>query len=392
MKRNIILQAGALALAVAMTAMLAGCSSQETSSSTTPENAASTGETATGETADPYAYLADFSYSDGFDDNGYLKDVTAGDYVTLPDDYNAIQLPAGTDTVTDEEVDSYIDQNVLASFATPEQVTDRAAEMGDSVNIDFVGSVDGEEFDGGSAQGYNITLGSGSFIDDFEDQIAGHTPGETFDVTVTFPDPYQNNPDLAGKEAVFVTTLNYITVQTTPDLTDTWVQENINPFLQLTSVQALKDYVREQITYTNMSNAIYSQLLDTTTFAEFPESATSYFSDYILYDYYQYAATYGLSLDSMLSSMGYVDADTLLQQAQSTIENNCRQALLVQAIAEKEGIVVDDATYDANVARVLRTDQVQGYEDAYGKNYLRANVLMTLVMDQLVDNATVAAE
>lgn len=392
MKRKLVLRAGALALAATMTVMLAGCSQDDSSSSSTAETA--TGDTATAETADPYAYLADFSLSDGFDDNGYLQGITAADYVTLPDDYAALTVPAGTDIVTDEEVDSYINENVLADFATPEQVTDRAAEMGDTVNIDFVGSVDGEEFDGGSAQGYDLELGSNSFIDDFEDQIVGHMPGETFDVQVTFPDPYTANPDLAGKDAVFVTTLNSITEQVTPELTDSWIQQNINPFLQVTTVQQMKDYVHEQLVYSQMSNAIYSQLLDTTTFADFPESITSYFSDSMLYDYYMYASSYGMSLNDMLSAMGAVDADTMLaqDQVQAVIENNCRQSLLVQAIAEKEGIVVDDATYDANIARVLRTDSVQGYEDAYGKNYLRANVLMNLVMDQLVENATVAAE
>ena len=392
MKRNIILQAGALALAVAMTAMLAGCSSQETSSSTTPENAASTGETATGETADPYAYLADFSYSDGFDDNGYLKDVTAGDYVTLPDDYNAIQLPAGTDTVTDEEVDSYIDQNVLASFATPEQVTDRAAEMGDSVNIDFVGSVDGEEFDGGSAQGYDITLGSGSFIDDFEDQIAGHTPGETFDVNVTFPDPYQNNPDLAGKEAVFVTTLNYINETVLPELTDEWVQENINQYFGLKTVEDLREHVRSQMVFSSMSNAVYQQLMDNSTFQEAPAEVTKFFEDCYLYSAYTYAQNYGMTLNDMLSAMGYGDASELLETGASTVESMARQTLLMQAVAEKEGVVCDDAALAENINDYFSTATPESYVEGYGENYVKTNVLQDMLMHQLVDNATVAAE
>ena len=398
MKRKHSLRAGALVLAAAMAAMLAGCSQDASSESgaATDEAASSTTEQATGESAtdesaaDPYAYLSSFSFSDGFDDNGYLNGVTALDYVTLPDNYNAMTVPAGTDEVSDEEVTDYINTNILSSFSTTEQVTDRAAEMGDTVNIDYVGSVDGVEFDGGSAQGYNIVLGSGSFIDDFEDQIAGHTPGETFDVTVTFPDPYKNNPDLAGKEAVFVTTLNYISESVLPELTDDWVVENINPYMQLTTVDDLRSYVHEQMVYSNMSNAIYQQLLDTTTFAEFPESATTYFNDSFLYTYYTYAAGYGMGLDEMLSAMGYTDADTLLGMAQSSIESTCRQAMLVQGIAEKEGIVVDDATYDANVSDVLNTSETDSYVDAYGKNYIRTNILQTLVMDQLVANATVA--
>ena len=394
MKLSYLYRAGALALASAL--LLAGCSQgADSQSASTGTSSSATGETATGETSTSetaYAYLADFSLSDGFNDNGYLQGVTASDYVTLPEGYDAQTVPAGTDQVTDEEVDDYIDQNILASFATPEQVTDRAAEMGDSVNIDFVGSVDGEEFDGGSAQGYDITLGSGSFIDDFEDQIAGHTPGETFDVTVTFPDPYQSNPDLAGKEAVFVTTLNYINENVLPELTDDWIAENINPYMQLTTVEDLHNYVREQMVYTNMSNAIYGQLLDTVTFADFPQSTVDYFNNSFLYYNYLSAAQYGMTLEEYVTAMGYESVDQLLSMASSTVEANCRQALLVQAIAEQKGVVVDDAAYDANIADVLRTDDVDTYLDVYGKNYLRANVLMTVIMDQLVADATVAAE
>ena len=207
----------AAVLALGMTAALAGCGSTASSEATaesaaTEETAASS---ATEETAEvdesAYDYLADFSFSQAYDDNGYLKDVTALDYVTLPDDYADITIDADLGQVTDEDISNYIDQNVLSNYATDEKVTDRAAADGDTVNIDYVGSVDGVEFDGGNTQGNgaDLTLGSHSYIDDFEDQIVGHMPGESFDVTVTFPEDY-GNEDLNGKEAVFKTTLNYI--------------------------------------------------------------------------------------------------------------------------------------------------------------------------------------
>lgn len=399
MKRNITFRAGALTLALAMAAVLAGCSQEDSSASTsetatgdTAADQTSTSESATDETADPYAYLADFSYSDAFDENGYLTGVTALDYVTLPDDYNAMTLPAGTDEVTDEDVDNYIDQNILSGYATQEQVTDRAAEMGDSVNIDFVGSVDGEEFDGGSAQGYDITLGSGSFIDDFEDQIAGHTPGETFDVNVTFPDPYQNNPDLAGKEAVFVTTLNYINETVLPELTDEWVQENINQYFGLKTVEDLREHVRSQMVFSSMSNAVYQQLMDNSTFQEAPAEVTKFFEDCYLYSAYTYAQNYGMTLNDMLSAMGYGDASELLETGASTVESMARQTLLMQAVAEKEGVVCDDAALAENINDYFSTATPESYVEGYGENYVKTNVLQDMLMHQLVDNATVAAE
>ena len=390
MKRKLTLRAGALTLALAMTAVLAGCNADESSSAPaatgTPEDAAS-GETAA---EDAYAYLADFSFSDAFDDNGYLIGVTALDYVTLPEDYNAMTLPAGTDEVTDEDVENYINDNILSTMATTEQVTDRAAEMGDSVNIDFVGSVDGEEFDGGSAEGYDITLGSGGFIDDFEDQIAGHTPGETFDVNVTFPDPYQNNPDLAGKEAVFVTTLNHINETILPELTDDWVKENTNEYLGLTSADDLRDHVRDQLLFNQMSSAVFQQLMENTTFEEAPAEVTEFFNNSFLYSYYAMAQSYGMTLDDLLMMMGGTDAETLLTMAASSVESTVHQALLMQAIAEDLGVVCDDAAMDERINDYFSTDTPDSYIQNYGENYIKTNILQDMLMRQMVDNATVA--
>ena len=213
MKLNYLHRLTALGLAVGMTAALAACGkSADESAASTAETAESTAESASTEesAADAeYAYLADFSFSDAFDENGYLKDVTATDYVNLPDDYADITISADSGQVSDEDIDNYITSNVLSSFATDEQVTDRAAADGDTVNIDYVGRIDGVAFDGGNTNGggADLKLGSGTYIDNFEEQIVGHTPGETFDVTVTFPEDY-GNEDLNGKEAVFETTLN----------------------------------------------------------------------------------------------------------------------------------------------------------------------------------------
>ena len=144
MKKKILYRTAACALAVSMTAVLAGCNSASESESTAET---ATPETATTETGavdeSAYDYLASFTYSDGFDENGYLKGVTAADYVTLPEDYADITIDAALGEVTDEDVSEYINSNILSSFATTEQITDRAAAMGDTVNIDYVGTIDG---------------------------------------------------------------------------------------------------------------------------------------------------------------------------------------------------------------------------------------------------------
>ena len=393
MKHKASLRAGALTLALAL--VLAGCSqtdSSSASSSDTGESAetatseTATGETSTAETAlDTYGYLLDFNYSDIFDENGYIAGVRALDCVTLPEDYAALTLPAGTDEVTEEDIDTYVKQNLLYNASTLPQVTDRAAEMGDIVCIDFVGSVDGEEFEGGSAEDYIIELGSGSFIDDFEDQIAGHTPGESFDVEVTFPEDY-GNAEMAGKDAVFATTLNYVA-----DVTDEWIVDNVNPYLGLTTVTELRDYMRDDIRYSNMSEAAVQALLEEAEFGEIPAEVQTYFTDMFLQAYcLNMGSQYGMSLEQVLSLIDSQTVEQTVTYFAPVIEDSAKRALLVQAIAEQENLVCDDTVRDANINDVLNTDDPAIYEEAYGENYIRSSILRDIIQHQLVENATVA--
>lgn len=138
---------------------------------------------------------ASFDYSEGLDDNGHWTGIRALDYVTLPEDVSALPLSKADIEPTEAEIQTQID-TLLNQYATTQNITDRAAQSGDTVNIDYSGAVDGVAFTGGTATGYDLTLGSHTFIDGFEDQIIGHNIGDTFDVTVTFPEGYGDSPTL----------------------------------------------------------------------------------------------------------------------------------------------------------------------------------------------------
>ena len=340
----------ALGLAVGMTTALAACGNTAETAESTAETAEST-EAASSEAADAatdetaadaeYAYLADFSFSDAFDENGYLKGVTATDYVTLPDDYADITIDADLGQVSEEDIDNYITSNVLSKFSTTEQVTDRAAADGDTVNIDYVGRIDGVAFDGGDTKGNgaDLTLGSGTYVDNFEEQIVGHNPGETFDVTVTFPEDY-GNEDLNGEEAVFETTLNYIENTVTPELSDEWVAENLPATMSLNNVDELKAFVKSTMLYDNQASDVYTALHDKVSYAdELPQTALDYYRDVLLYRIYTYAQNYGTDMATLLSSgmMGttYDSVDAYLDDATDSIKSITQQALLMQAVAEK---------------------------------------------------------
>lgn len=388
----------ALTLALGMTTALAGCGSKADSEATA-ESAAATEETAessaTGETAvdeSAYDYLANFSFSDAFDDNGYLKGVTALDYVTLPDDYADITIDADLGQVTDQDISDYIDKNVLANYATDEEVTDRAAADGDTVNIDYVGTIDGVEFDGGNTQGKgaDLTLGSHSYIDDFEDQIVGHMPGDTFDVTVTFPEDY-GNEDLNGKEAVFKTTLNYIKESKNPDLTDDWVKDNLGTTMNLNTIDELNDFVKNTMLYDQQASPIYTALHDKVSFAkELPQTVLDYYRDVVLYRLYNYAQSYGTTMTQLLQSgmfgSTYDSIDAYVEDMQGSLNTITEQSLLMQAIAEKQGIKCDTAMMNQDFGKFYGTTDPSSYVSAYGENYIKMNVLQSEVMQSLIDN------
>ena len=391
----------ALGLAVGMTTALAACGNTAETAESTAETAESTeaasseaADAATGETAADaeYAYLADFSFSDAFDENGYLKGVTATDYVTLPDDYADITIDADLGQVSEEDIDNYITSNVLSNFSTTEQVTDRAAADGDTVNIDYVGRIDGVAFDGGDTKGNgaDLTLGSGTYIDNFEEQIVGHKPGETFDVTVTFPEDY-GNEDLNGKEAVFETTLNYIEDTVTPELSDEWVAENLAATMSLNNVDELKAFVKSTMLYDNQASDVYTALHDKVSYAdELPQTALDYYRDVLLYRIYSYAQNYGTDMATLLSSgmMGatYDSVDAYLDDANDSIKSITQQALLMQAVAEKMGFKCDTDTMNADFGRYYGTTDPSQYVSAYGENYIKMNVLQSDVMQNLIDN------
>ena len=370
-----LLCAGALALTAA------GCSQSAASSS-----AASESESSVYGNASDYDYQ-NFAYSDGLDENGYWDGVRALDYVTLPEDYASISLKKSDIEPTAEEVQSQID-NLLSQNTTTQQVTDRAAADGDTVNIDYAGTVDGVAFTGGTYSGYSLTLGSGTFIDGFEDQIIGHTPGETFDVNVTFPDGYSDSTDsegnavvLSNTKAVFSVTLNYISEEVLPELTDAWVDENFGTSDDIHTVEDLRALYQKMLYESNLSDAVMSYLLENSTFKDLPKEVTDYQVNQCLNYYYTMANYYGYDLDSFLqTASGYENADALLDAMSDSITQYAREALLYQAVAEAMDIAPTQEQIDTYSA----------YTETYGADYCTMVALMDAVSDALTTGAQVA--
>ena len=380
MKRSItkalcLVCAGALALGAA------GCSKSDSSSSASSEAASSV----LGSAAD-YDYQ-NFTYSDGLDENGYWEGIRALDYVTLPEDYASIPVQRVDVEPTSEDVQAQID-SLLSQNSTTQDVTDRAAANGDTVNIDYAGTVDGVAFTGGTATGYDLTLGSHTFIDGFEDQIIGHNIGDTFDVTVTFPEGYGDSTDaegntitLSGKEAVFSVTLNAITQSVVPTLTDEWVETNFAASDDLHTADALRQYFDSALYANNLDNAVMDYLLNNATFKEIPTQITSYYIRMFLNYHSQLATQYGMELDAYAQAKGYADANAMLADSDAYFEHLAKQDLVFQALAEQLDITPTQEQIDSANS---------SYTDTYGAQRSMLNALQLAVLDKVEESAVLS--
>lgn len=312
-------------------------------------------------------------------------------------DYKGLTYTIADTSVTEEEIDTEIGYK-LKEYEAPEQITDRAAEDGDTVNIDFEGKMDGETFNGGSAEGYTLVLGSGSFIDGFEDGLVGVKPGEKVTLDLKFPEEYPNNPDLAGKDVAFDVTINYIHGETiTPELNDEFV---VSLGLDdVKTVDAYREYVRGYLTEgkisdaeSSMRNELVEKAVANAQVKELPEELVEqYKNEYTSY-YSEYAQYFGMELEDFLTQyMNNMTVEDLEKEARTYGEDAAKHMLVICAIAKAEGLDNTDEGYDeklADYAEQNNFDSVETFEETYGKEYLKQVIINERVFDFLADNAT----
>lgn len=322
----------------------------------------------------------------------------SNDYVTVKQ-YKGLEVPQPTpaEEVTDDQVEQVIQSN-LAAYAQTEEVTDRAAEMGDIVNIDYTGYLDGEAFDGGSAQGADLELGSNSFIgatDDykgFEEQIAGHQKGDEFDITVQFPDPYTNNPDMSGAVADFHIVLNSISQQITPELTDEWVKENSE---DSETVDEYREEIRSQIEEsteesieTELESSVQSALMDNVEVKEYPEDRVEELTQQMTDYYTQLAGMYGVELGEFVETYMQISEDDFNAQIDESVRQGVALEEALKLIAEKQNLEPTEEEYKkgfADYAEQAGFDDVDAYTEQVGEEELKAAILRDKVTDYLVD-------
>ncbi len=328
-------------------------------------------------------------YSAQLDDNGFVKGIKATDYVTLCD-YKNIEVPLSEVTYTDEEFKNVIDQNLSAHQVLKEE---GVVADGDKVNIDYVGTMDGVEFEGGNSggNGYDLTIGSGQFIEGFESQLIGHKAGEDVTVKVTFPEDY-GQADLAGKPAEFAVTIHGIYAN--PEYNDDFVKENY-PDMGSTVAeyeQALKDEYYEG----SLKDYVTNYVVDNSTVNKFPSKylknlkSTTKYSDVQSYEYMnQMYQQYGMESGSFEDFIGMSDDEynaDIIDRAQKFAKAD----LVYQAILETEGITLTEADAEANVKEMYGGDEYYNNSvETYGKGYTNKSAVKNKAVDIALEGATV---
>ncbi len=267
------------------------------------------------------------------------------------DGYKDIAVKKKTSRVTKDEIEAEV-QRARERNARSIEVTDRAAAMGDTANIDYEGSVDGVPFDGGKGEGHDLKLGSGSFIPGFEDQIVGKSIGEEFDVNVTFPEDYHAK-ELAGKAAVFKTKLNAIKSEELPEADDEFAKD-VSEFDTLdeykADIKAKLAKRNEEKAESEFENAIAEALIGKLV-AEIPEPMFEAETENYVRDYDTRLRQSGLDLQTYFKYTG-LTLDSLRAEMRPQAEKQVKIRLALEKIAELEAIEVSEKEIDDEYARI----------------------------------------
>lgn len=300
--------------------------------------------------------------------------------------YKGVEVTKMSTEVTDEELEKRI-QNILDANPEYIEVTDRAAKDGDVVDIDYVGMKDGEAFEGGTAAGYKLELGSNSFIDGFEEGLVGAKTGDELSLNLTFPES-SGNPDLAGQAVVFDVTVNGIEEVKDAVLDNNFVQR-MSDFNTVDEWKAdtLADMEAEKESQAEMQieNDAFQAAVDNSEF-ELNEEAVEQQYDNQLNYYNSMMQMYGMSLADYVSMFGMTE-DQFKEELRTTSELAIRQQLLVAAIAEKEGLQVEDADRQTLADQYGMT--IEELQNSYGAEAVEETAMMYKVVGFIKDNAVV---
>ena len=317
-------------------------------------------------------------------------------YITLGDYMGIEVVKKAPEAVTSEDVDAEI-KSTLEANATTEKV-DRAAKDGDTVNITYEGTVEGKKVDACCAENQDLILGSGQFIDGFESGLVGKKAGDKASLDLKFPDDYQSE-DVAGKDVTFKVTVNTVSEEVVPELTDKWVKESSNSGCE--KIDDFKAYVKKNLeaeaataAENEMMSGAWQTVVESTEVLDYPEKEVEEAKTY-LQDYYQsYAEAYGMELKDFLQMAG-MDEETFQTEMDTQAKDQVAQEMIIYAIARAEGLELTDDEYKEAAQGYVDSmglESIEALEEQYGHKTIEVSVLQGKVMDFIIDNAKIVDE
>lgn len=315
-----------------------------------------------------------------------LAELDLDKYVTLGE-YKGLAVEKVIPSVTDEAVEKAI-QEALAKY--PVEVEGRSAEEGDTLNIDYVGRIDGEEFSGGKDTGTDLKLGSQRFIPGFEDGLIGAKKGETRVLDLTFPDDY--NKELSGKAVEFTVTVNMIKAPL-EEPTDEWVAANIEGYY---SLEEFENSIRSEQEETNIRSAeeqlrynAWQQAVDNATINEYPKALVELGKELYNRQVELIAKFAGMELEEYIESSD-ISREEYDADAEEYGKDIAAQALVSQAICKAEGFAIGDEDYKAKLAEMLTNGYTEEeLMEKYGRDNVEQSIMLNRVTSLILEHAVV---
>ncbi len=295
----------------------------------------------------------------------------------IPYDYDLsgfVNLVDYKDVKADDAlIEEYIEESkkmIATQYAENKNITDRPVQNGDTVNIDYVGKYNGVAFEGGTAKGADLEIGSGSFIPGFEEGLIGKTLGETVDLNLKFPDSY-HNADLAGKEVVFTVSINKITEVIVPELTDKMVEDLKSDLYNTVDglVAELRVYYTEAILWEAYAKAC--------EIVKYPEKELNNYIDREKAYFTQVAATYGMTFADYIKAMSYNSEDEFMADLTESVKNGIKTELVIYQTVRKNNITVTDEEYQKmglELALSMGVETLDQLESQYTKQGIMLNL------------------
>lgn len=322
-------------------------------------------------------------------------------YVTLGD-YDGMEVEvAGDFEVSEEDVVDYIN-GMLSYYPSYEDTDKQTVEEGDCVNIDYEGKKDGVAFDGGTAQGYVLEIGSNTFIDGFEEGLIGVNVGDTVDLDLTFPEDYQS-ADLAGAAVVFTVKVNKIVEKSEISydrLTDEYVSSNLN----YESVDALyndtKSYMEDDCEENRVvaeRSAVLDKLIENSKVA-IPDGLLEMKVDQYIQQFTKQNCKDGKTLSDYLSANYNMTEETFNSKITEEMEANLDDEMVLEALVKAEGETLDEAGFAEYIASAMKNGNYETEDDLYaaydsnyedGRSYLEHRYLLTNALTNLLDKCNI---